>query len=296
MRTFRHYRGNNTSRHSSCSCTATTAPSHGHLGEHRPGRAGIEPKEAPGPMGRSFSQKSKGTAGGGVLLGLLAAQGWHTSCCCTWLTMAMSVLRDGISGWQCWVGVPQGSQRSCSVLKGHVSLPMEQTGRAAGLPGVMLGGVGVQSGSRGVGCCVLVQGSAVGQDSLAQSLHGTAHFGVAVVLGDTACFSPSLSAWSANTQLGSATVLPRMVPRMVLCLLKCLVQCHHRPAWCGAGLVPRPALPAAVLCPVGCLVQCPGQQFPVSAHCSTGAPFFAWSGTQFCAHCSSACNRAPFCA
>lgn len=103
-------------------------PPMGTWGDHRTGHAGIKPKEAPSSMGRSSSQKPKGIAGGGILLGLLAAQG---SCCCPWLTMAVSgtcTLRDRVSGWQCWVRVPQGSQGGCSVgvLEGHVPLPREQ--------------------------------------------------------------------------------------------------------------------------------------------------------------------------
>lgn len=80
---------------------------------------------------------------------------------------------------------------------------------------------------------------------------------------------------------------------IALCLTWCLV-------WCPGQ---HCLLQCLVLCPVwglvACLVQYQVQQFPVSAHYSTAQPgthFFAWFGTQFCAHCCSAWHNAQFCA
>lgn len=115
----------------------------------------------------------------------------------------------------------------------------------------MLGGVGVlgwaQCGSSGVGCCVLVQGSAVGQDSLAQSLLVACMALPGVVLSDT---------------------VPASAPHSVLAVaIPNWAQPQCCPGWCPGwfcvclsvwfsviialpdvvpGLVLRPALPAAV--------------------------------------------------
>lgn len=168
----------------------------------------------------------------------------------------------------------------------------------------MLGGVG--GAGVAVGCCVLVQGSAVGQDRLAQSPQCSTrcpawHCPVwsGVVLTDAVPLQHLIQC--GNTQLGAAGCCPEWCPVWF---------CASLSVWFGViialpdvvpGLVPRPALPAAVpgslpgSCLVWCLVQYPVQQFPVSAHCSM-AQIFAWFGTQFRAHCSSAWHSAQFCA